>query len=264
MPEPDHTADTTTRTGAAAAATGAADPDAVGAYAFRVWSFRQGQVVSILIHLGDRLGLYRALAGAGPVTAAELADATGLHERWLLEWLRGNAAADLLASDDGERFELRPEGVEVMVAEETSLAFAAGAFTALPDPAVIDGLAEAFRTGVGLTYDELGPAEAHQTERSLAPWARLALVPRIIPALDGVHEALATGIEVADVGCGAGVALTALAEAYPASRFHGYELSQHALDRATQRVDAMGLDNVTLHAERAEDIPAGHGFGLVL
>ena len=264
MPEPDHTADTTTRTGAAAAATGAADPDAVGAYAFRVWSFRQGQVVSILIHLGDRLGLYRALAGAGPVTAAELADATGLHERWLLEWLRGNAAADLLASDDGERFELRPEGVEVMVAEETSLAFAAGAFTALPDPAVIDGLAEAFRTGVGLTYDELGPAEAHQTERSLAPWARLALVPRIIPALDGVHEALATGIEVADVGCGAGVALTALAEAYPASRFHGFDLSRHALDRAEARVADLGLANVVLHQARAEDLPDHGRFGFVL
>lgn len=253
-----------TRTAAAAAGGGAADPDAVGAYAFRVWSFRQGQVVSVLIHLGDRLGLYRALAGAGPVTAAELAAATGLHERWLLEWLRGNAAADLVASDDGERFELRPEGVEVMVAEETSLAFAAGAFTALPDPAVIDGLAEAFRTGVGLTYDELGPAEAHQTERSLAPWARLALVPRIIPALDGVHEALATGIEVADVGCGAGVAITTLAEAYPSSRFHGFDLSRHALARAEARVLELGLANVELHEARAEDLPDDGRYGLVL
>lgn len=255
---------THTRTAAAAAATGAADPDAVGAYAFRVWSFRQGQVVSVLIHLGDRLGLYRALAGAGPVTAGELAAATGLDERWLLEWLRGNAAADLLASDDGEHFELRPEGVEVLVAEDTNLAFAAGTFTALPDPGVIDGLADAFRTGVGLTYDQLGPAEAHQTERSLAPWARLALVPRIIPALDGVHEALTAGIEVADVGCGAGVALTALAEAYPRSRFHGFDLSHFALERAEARIAALALTNVDLHQARAEDLPDDGRYGLVL
>jgi 2-polyprenyl-3-methyl-5-hydroxy-6-metoxy-1,4-benzoquinol methylase len=218
----------------------------------------------VLIHLGDRLGLYAELDGAGPVTAAALAAGTGLHERWLLEWLRGNAAAGLLDSADGDTFELSPEGAEVLVHEDTSLAFAAGAFTAPMDASVIDGVADAFRTGIGLSYDQLGPAGAHQTERSLGPWARIALVPQIIPALDGVADALTAGIEVADVGCGGGVALTALAEAYPASRFHGYELSRHALDRAGQRVEALGLDNVTLHAERAEDLPPAHGFGLVL
>ena len=240
------------------------DPDAVGLFAFRVWGYKQGELVSVLIHLGDRLGLYRALDGAGPVTAADLAASTGLHERWLLEWLRGNAAADLLQSNDGEVFELSAEGAEVLVHEDTSLAFAAGAFTRPMDAAVVDQLADAFRTGIGLSYDQLGPSAAHQTERQLGPWARIALVPQIIPGLDGVAEALAAGIEVADVGCGGGVALTALAEAYPASRFHGYELSQHALDRATQRVEAMGLENVTLHAKRAEDLPADGDFGLVL
>jgi len=240
------------------------DPDAVGLFAFRVWGYKQGELVSVLIHLGDRLGLYRAMAGAGPMTAAGLAAATGMHERWLLEWLRGNAAAELIDSADGDHFELSAEGVEVLVAEDTSLAFAAGAFTAPVDAAIIDGVADAFRTGIGLSYDQLGPAGAHSTERQLGPWARIALVPQIVPALDGVAKALEAGIEVADVGCGGGVALTALAEAYPTSRFHGYELSQHALDRATRRVEAMGLDNVTLHAARAEDLPADGDFGLVL
>lgn len=242
----------------------APDPEAVGLFAFRVWGYKQGEMVSLLIHLGDRLGLYRALAGAGPVTAPALASTTGLHERWVLEWLRGNAAADLLSSADGEWFELTPEGAEVLVAEDTSLAFAAGAFTAPMDASVVDDLADAFRTGVGLPYDRLGPAGAHRTERMLGPWARIALVPRIIPALDGVVDGLRAGIDVADVGCGAGVALTALAEAYPASRFHGYELSRHALERAAGRVQALGLDNVTLHPQRAEELPADHGFGLVL
>src|SRR6185437_6779909 len=83
---------------------GAPDPDEVDKFAFRVWSYKQGEMVSLLIHLGDRLGLYRSLDGAGPMTAQDLADQTGLHPRWLREWLRGNAAADLLASNDGERF----------------------------------------------------------------------------------------------------------------------------------------------------------------
>lgn len=238
----------------------------VAAFAFRVWGYKQGELVSLLIHLGDRLGLYRALDGAGAVTAPALAASTGLHERWLLEWLRGNAAAGLLDADaDGLAFELTEAGADVLAREHVSLRFAAGAFTTPLDPSVVDDLADAFRTGVGLPYDRLGPSGAHRTERMLGPWARLALVPDIIPALDGVHERLeAGGARVADIGCGAGVALTALAEAYPDSTFHGYELSRHALLRANARIAAMGLDNAELFDRRAEDVPAGAGYDLVL
>ena len=233
-------------------------------FAFKVWGYKQGEVVSLLIHLGDRLGLYRALADAGTVTSGELAGITGLDERWVREWLRGNAAAELVASDDGQHFTLLPEAIPVLADEETSLFFAAGAFGEPHDASFVSELADAFRTGIGLPYDRLGPSGAHRTERMLGPWARLALVPRIIPALDGVADALEAGILVADVGCGGGVALTALAEAYPHSTFHGYELSRHALDRATQRVAAMGLDNVELHFERAEHVPDDGRYGLVL
>src|SRR3954470_12259560 len=86
------------------------DADLTALMSFRVWSYKQGEKVSLLIHLGDRLGLYRGLDGAGVVTPEDLAARTGLHPRWLREWLRGNAAADLLHSDDGETFELTPEG----------------------------------------------------------------------------------------------------------------------------------------------------------
>lgn len=240
------------------------DEAEVGAYAFRVWGYKQGELVSLLIHLGDRLGLYRALDAAGPVTAASLAAATGLHERWLLEWLRAQAAAELLQSPDGEHFELSPAGAAVLAREDEHLRFAAGAFTAPLDPSVVDELADAFRTGRGLPYDRLGPSGAHRTERMLGPWARLALVPAIVPALDGVHERLTAGIRVADIGCGAGVALTSLAAAYPASTFHGYELSRHALERARARVAEAGLTNVELFDRRAEDVPAGADYGFVL
>ena len=161
-------------------------------FALQVWKYKEGEVVSVMIHLGDRLGLYKAMAGRGPMTAGELAAATGLNERWLLEWLRSQAAALLIDTLDGDVFELRPEAAEVLVEEVDSLWFAAGAFQGgVAAPAVIDRLADAFRTGVGLSYDDLGPSAAHTVERMLGPWSRLALVPVVLPALDGVVDRLA-------------------------------------------------------------------------
>ena len=140
----------------------AIDPDALKRYSFSVWSFKMGEMVSLMIHLGDRLGLYKALQGEGAVTAAELAEKTGLKERWLLEWLRGQAAARLLHYHDGDRFELPAEGAEVLANEEGSLAFAAGAFSGQTPPETVDKLAEAFRTGIGLSYQDLGPERGTQ------------------------------------------------------------------------------------------------------
>ena len=240
------------------------DPGEVGEFAFRVWSYKQGEMVSLLIHLGDRLGLYRELDGAGSLTADELAGRTGFHPRWLREWLRGNAAAELLASEDGEHFELTEVGAMVLAREEDSLQFAAGAFAAPPEPGFVDDLADAFRTGIGMPYDRHGAAGVHRTERMLGPWARLSLVPAIVPALDGVEGRLAAGTLVADVGCGAGVALTTLAKAYPASTFHGYELSSLAVERARATVAEMGLSNVEILHRRAEELPAGRGYSFVL
>jgi SAM-dependent methyltransferase len=251
-------------TGAARMSADQLDPDEVASFAFRVWSYKQGEMVSLLVHLGDRLGLYRALDGTGPVAAEDLARETGLHPRWLREWLRGNAAADLLVSDDGERFELTAVGAMVLTREDDSLQFAAGAFGPPPDPALVDDLADAFRTGTGLPYDRHGPAGLHATERMLGPWARLSLVPTIVPALEGVDDRLAEGTLVADVGCGAGVALTALAEAYPRSTFHGYELSRLAVERARTRIADAGLTNVEIAHRRAEELPEGRDYSLVL
>lgn len=229
-----------------------------------MWSYKQGEMVSLLVHLGDRLGLYRVMDGAGTLTAQELATRTGLHPRWLQEWLRGNAAAELLSSEDGERFELSAAGAMVLAREQDSLQFAAGAFGAPPDPAFVDELADAFRSGTGLPYDRQGVSGVHRTERMLGPWARLSLMPTVLPALEGVASRLAEGALVADVGCGAGVALTTLAENYPRSRFHGYELSQLAVERARARVADAGLGNVEIRHRRAEELPAGGDYSLVL
>lgn len=240
------------------------DTDAVDRLAFLVWSYKQGETVATLLHLGDRLGLYRAMDGAGPLTAEELAGRTGLHRRWLLEWLRALAAAGILHSDDGERFELSPEAAEVVVEERGSLRFAGGAFTGPPEPSLLDSLEDAFRTGTGYPYDRQGPTGVHRTERMLGPWAHLALVPTILPKCDGVIQALDAGARVADVGCGAGVALCAMAEAFPRSRFHGYDLSELAVERARAKVAETGLDNVEVFHRRAEELPGDAGYRLVL
>jgi ubiquinone/menaquinone biosynthesis C-methylase UbiE len=241
----------------------APDPDAVQAFAFTVWNYKQGEMVSLMIHLGDRLGIYEHLDGAGPVTAAQLAERSGLHERWLLEWLRANAAARLLEYHDGDSFELTEVGAMVL-ARTDSPNFAAAACREPRPVGYIDRLADAFRSGIGLSYDDLGAETAHHVERMLGPMARALLVPVVIPALDGVQETLERGALVADVGCGAGLTLELLAEAFPASTFHGYDLSEHAIAAARRRFVDAGITNVELFAARAEDLPTEPRYDLVL
>jgi len=236
----------------------------IALFAYQVWSYKQGEMVSLLIHLGDRLGLYRAMRGAGRLSAGELAARAGLHERWVREWLQGQAAAGLLGWHDDDRFELTPTAAAVLADEEESLFFAAGAFGSPASADFVDALADAFVSGLGLPYDRQGPAGAHRTERMLGPWTRLALVPTILPALDGVVAKLEAGVRVADVGCGAGVALVAMARSFPRSRFEGYDISRYAIERAGQLVAEAGVDNVELHLAGPEALPHDPTYDLTL
>jgi SAM-dependent methyltransferase len=241
------------------------DNDKVALLALQVWGYKQGEVVSLMIYLGDELGLYRAMDGAGPLTSEELAGRLELDPRWVLEWLRSQGAAGLLATADGDHFELTAEAAEVLVNEAGSTWFATGAFTGgAAHPETVVSLVEAFRTGRGLSYDDLGPSAAHSIERLLAPWTRLVLVPDLLPRLDGVVVRLEHGGTVVDVGCGAGLALVAMATAFPASRFIGYDPSAHAIDRARDNVAVSGVDNVELRCAPAADLPEATTFDFVL
>jgi len=239
------------------------DPDKLQATVEQVFGFLGGAVVSGMIFLGDRLGLYRALADIGPATSVELARHTGLDERWVREWLRGQAAAHLIDYPGDGRFALSPEAVMVL-ADEQSPAFAAGGFCGMPQQmAVLERLPEAFQSGIGLPYDAFGLEGNRGVERMFAPWFRTMLVPVAIPALDGVAAKLEAGAMVADVGCGAGVALIELAKAYPRSRLHGYEISKHALARAADNLTRAGLTNVEFHDANGDALPADARFDLI-
>lgn len=240
------------------------DQDAIREFAFTVWNYKQGELVSLMVHLGDRLGIYKVMDGAGPLTPSELAELTGLKERWLLEWLRGQAAARLLTYQGDDRFELSAVQAEVLAKEESSLFFAAGAFGEPMEPANVGRLAAAFETGIGLTYDQMGPCACHRTERMLGPWSKLALVPHILPTIPGVTAKLHQGARVLDVGCGSGIALTAMAKAFPSSTFHGYDPSTHAIERANHRKAADELDNIEYFCKRGEELPAGADYDFVI
>ncbi len=240
------------------------DMDQVLDFVKHVFGFMGGAVVSGMIYLGDHLGLYAAMQGAGPMTAADLAAKTGLHDRWVLEWLRNQGAAGLVDHHGDDRFELTDLQALVLADEDNSVFFSAGGFGGLPEQfAVLEKLPESFRTGIGLPYDAFGREGNHGVARMLAPWFRHMLVPMILPSLDGVVGKLETGAKVADVGCGAGVATVTMAEAYPGSRFHGYDISRHALTLAGENKDAAGIDNVTFHDANAAALPADGSFDLI-
>jgi SAM-dependent methyltransferase len=129
--------------------------------------------------------------------------------------------------------------------------------------AALELMPESFRTGLGHDYDSHGPEGAVGIERSFEPWNRHHLLPDVLPALDGVVDRLERGIDVADIGCGAGGAVLLMASAFPRSRFVGYDISRHALGRAEERLAASGLTNVRFVDPRDEPVPDDRSFGFV-
>ncbi len=222
-----------------------------------------GAMTSAMIYLGDRMQLFEAMAGEGPLSSGELAQKTGLHERWVREWLHGLGAADILEYAGEGRFWLTPEG-EAVLANERHPANGAGFFSQLPrQMAIAERLPEAFKSGIGLNYDELGSDGAVGIERGLAPFFRTMLVPALLPRVDGFVERLEAGARVADVGCGGGVALIEMARAYPKSEYHGFDISKYALERAAANLLEAGLDNVTFHDASVDPLPSDERFDLV-
>ena len=214
--------------------------------------------------IGDKLGLYKDLAGAGPSTPAELAERTGTHRRYVAEWLAGQAAGGYINYDpDTGRYQLTEEQAFTL-ADEQSPAFLPGAFQ-LATAAVRDepAIAEAFRSGAGVGWHQHNPDVFAGCERFFRPGYAANLAGAWIPALDGVQAKLEAGARVADVGCGHGASTVLMAQAWPASTFVGFDYHPASIEQARKRAAEAGVaDRVRFEVASAKDYPLG-GYDLV-
>ncbi len=219
-------------------------------------------VSAALVVIGDRLGLYRALAGAGALTPAELAQRTGTSERYVREWLNAQAAGGYVTLDDG-RYAL-PDEHAVALADESSPVFLPGAFQ-LALGAVRDepAVRERFRTGEGLGWHEHGEDVFAGCERFFRPSYAAHLADSWIPALDGVEDKLRRGGRIADVGCGHAASSIIMAQAFPRAHVDAFDVHPGSIQEAGRRIAAAGVaDRVTPRTAPADGFP-GNGYDLV-
>jgi SAM-dependent methyltransferase len=214
--------------------------------------------------LGDKLGLYRALADLGPSTPEELATATGCDARYLREWLLAQAASGYADLDPSSgRFSL-DAAQAACLADETAPTFLAGGMAVVSSMhRDEDAVRNAFTTGEGVGWHQHNHDLFTGTERFFRPGYAANLTSSWIPAIAGLDEALRRGISVADVGCGHGSSTILMAEAYPESRFVGFDYHEGSIEVARQRAAEAGVaDRVTFEVAPAAAYP-GEGYGLV-
>ena len=221
-------------------------------------------VSTALMVAGDRLGLYRAMAGAGPLTPAEVAARTGTNERLVREWLSNQAAGGYVAYDPATGTFTLPDEHAYALADEDSPVFLGGfAQVILSVYRDLPKIVEAFTGDGGLGWHEHDGDLFTGTERFFRPGYAANLEAAWIPALDGVAEKLRAGAKVADVGCGHGASTIVLAKAYPASTFVGFDYHPASIERARKAAaDAGVADRVTFEVASAKDYPGG-GYDLV-
>jgi 2-polyprenyl-3-methyl-5-hydroxy-6-metoxy-1,4-benzoquinol methylase len=217
-----------------------------------------------LIVLGDRVGLYKAMDGAGPLTSAEVAKRAGCAERYVREWLAAQAAAGYIAYDRAsDRYELSPEQA-IVFAQDQSAVFMPGLAEMIAsmwrdEPTI----SEAFRTGQGVGWHQHDVCLFRGTERFFRPGYAANLVESWLPALDGIVPRLTAGANVADVGCGHGSSTIIMAQAFPNSRFVGYDYHGPSIERARAAASTAGVsDRVNFDMASAKDYP-GSGYDLV-
>jgi SAM-dependent methyltransferase len=217
-----------------------------------------------LMVLGEKLGLYKAMAGAGPLTSQELADRAGVAERSVREWLRNQAAGGYVTYDaETDRYTL-PDEHALALADEDSPFYLLGAYDLIASLWLDeDRIIDAFRSGEGMGWHEHNKRLFRGTERFFRPGYRAHLVAEWIPALDGVQEKLERGAKVADIGCGHGASTIIMAEAFPNSEFVGFDYHDASIERARAIAEEAGVgDRVTFAVATAKDYP-GSDYDLV-
>jgi 2-polyprenyl-3-methyl-5-hydroxy-6-metoxy-1,4-benzoquinol methylase len=217
-----------------------------------------------LIVIGDRLGLYRAMAGAGPISAGQLAERTGTTERYVREWLNAQAAGGFVEFEALTDRYVLPAEQAMALADEDSPAFVGGAFQlALATLKSAERIESAFTSGAGVGWHEHDEGVAIGCERFFRPGYNANLVSAWIPALDGVEEKLRVGASVADVGCGLGASTRLMASAYPNSTFAGFDYHHESIELARTKAEAAGLAGRTRFDVAPATAFPGTGYDLV-
>jgi SAM-dependent methyltransferase len=217
-----------------------------------------------LVVMGDKLGLYRALAGAGPLSSSELAERSGVSERYTREWLNAQAAGGYVQYDpDSSRYTLAPEQT-VALTDADSPAYLPGFFQ-IALGSVLDSprITEAARSGDGVGWHEHNHDVFDGCERFFRPGYNANLIPAWLPALEGVVERLTAGGKVADLGCGHGSSTILMAQEFPASTFVGSDYHEGSIETARVRAEEAGVaDRVSFEVASAAGHP-GSGYDLV-
>lgn len=219
--------------------------------------------VAPLVVLGDRLGLYRALAAAGPLTPAQLAEKTGTTERYVREWCSAQAGFGYIDYDpSGGKFLMSPEQ-QAVFADPESPACMTGGYYAIAAMSIDEPkITHAFRSGEGVGWGDHCNCLFCGTEKFFRPGYKANLVSDWLPKLDGVVEKLKRGGKVADVGCGHGASTLVMAEAFPNSEFIGFDFHVPSVVYANEHAKDAGIKNVRFEVAKAKTFP-GQGFDLV-
>jgi 2-polyprenyl-3-methyl-5-hydroxy-6-metoxy-1,4-benzoquinol methylase len=212
---------------------------------------------SSLVYIGQKLGLYRAMAGEAPTTPAELAQKTSTNERYIREWLINQAASGYVDYDPAsERYSLSPEQAAALTDEASPFFVGGGFYVVKAMTAAVARIENAFKNGGGMLWGEHDPDLFVGTERFFRPGYATHLIASWIPALTGVEEKLKAGGKVADIGCGHGSSTIIMAQAYPTSKFWGFDNHEKSIETARQRAKDAGVsDRVTFQVANASDFP---------
>ena len=216
-----------------------------------------------MVVIGEKLGLYKALAEK-PMTVAELAAKTQTDERYLREWLGSQAAGGYIAYDEGtDKFSLTEEQAFTL-ANEDSPAYLPGAFElALGSLTAVPRIAESFRSGAGMGWHEHADGVFHGCEKFFRPGYAANLVSAWIPALTDVRSKLEAGARVADIGCGKGASTVLMAKAFPNSEFFGFDYHDKSIEAARESARAAGVaGRVTFEVAKAKEFP-GRNYDFV-
>lgn len=219
--------------------------------------------VAPLVILGDKLGLYKALAASGPMTTEQLADQTGTTERYVREWCSAQAGSGYINYDEQQScFSMSPEQ-QAVFADGDSPACMTGGYYAISSLFTDEPkISQAFQTGEGVSWGDHSECLFCGTEKFFRPGYAANLVTQWLPALEGVVDKLTNGAKVADVGCGHGASTLVMAQAFPQSTFIGFDFHEASIEHANEHVQAAGLKNIRFEVGSAKHFP-GHEYDLV-